>query len=117
MTGRRAVVDEDKRFGRLARSVEDQAIHVLDRHAGAKRFSGYDAGQIIGRHFSIFYPEDDRVAGAPAHALRAAEAEGRFDGEGWQMRRDGSRFWSSVITDPIRDDGGELPASPSSRAT
>ena len=80
MTGRRAVVDEDKRFERLARSVQDQAIHVLDRHAGAKRFSGYDAGQIIGRHFSIFYPEDDRVAGAPAHALRTAEAEGRFDG-------------------------------------
>src|SRR6187399_1340442 len=97
----------------LVQNVTDYAIYMLDPtgivsswNAGAERFKGYSAAEIIGEHFSRFYSEDDREAGLPARALKVALAEGRFEAEGWRVRKDGSRFWASVVIDPIRDDAG-----------
>ena len=93
----------------------DYAIYMLDPegrvsswNAGAERFKGYQAEEIIGEHFSRFYPEEDRAAGTPARALQTAEREGRFEAEGWRMRKDGTRFWANVVIDPIRHPDGRL---------
>ncbi|QJU58217.1 PAS domain S-box protein [Sphingomonas sp. AP4-R1] len=105
----------EERFRLLVQSVSDYAIYMLDTdglvsswNAGAERFMGYAAGEIIGQHFSRVYTQEDRGAGVPDAALAAARNEGRFEAEGWRVRKDGSRFWSSVIIDPIRNDAGEL---------
>jgi PAS domain S-box-containing protein len=97
----------------LVRSVTDYAIYMLDRdgivrswNAGAERFKGYRADEVLGEHFSRFYTDEDREAGIPAKALETAMAEGRFEAEGWRVRKDGSRFWANVVIDPIRDDEG-----------
>ncbi|HKX78187.1 MAG TPA: PAS domain S-box protein [Novosphingobium sp.] len=99
----------------LVQSVTDYAIYMLDPNgvvvswnAGAERFKGYKAEEIIGQHFSRFYPEEDRLAEVPARALRTSAAEGRFEAEGWRVRKDGSRFWANVVIDPIRGDDGRL---------
>ncbi|HEX8514168.1 MAG TPA: ATP-binding protein, partial [Allosphingosinicella sp.] len=93
----------------------DYAIYMLDPtgqisswNAGAQRFKGYDADEIIGEHFSRFYTEEDRAAGIPATALWKAEHEGRFEAEGWRLRKDGTRFWANVVIDPIRTPYGRL---------
>ena len=103
------------RFELLVQSVTDYAIYMLDPsgvivswNAGARRLKGYDADEIIGQHFSRFYTVDDRTAGIPALALAIAEREGRFEAEGWRIRKDGSRFWANVVIDPIRNLLGEL---------
>jgi PAS domain S-box-containing protein len=75
---------------------------------GAERFKGYVADEIVGQHFSVFYTEEDRAAGAPAKALAIAAQEGRFEREGWRVRKDGTRFWAHVVIDPIKGDGGAL---------
>jgi PAS domain S-box-containing protein len=105
----------EERFRLLVQGVTDYAIYMLDPeghvsswNAGAERFKGYSAGEIIGQHFSRFYPEEDRLAGVPKRALETAAAEGRFEAEGWRLRKDGSRFWANVVIDPIRDDEGVL---------
>jgi PAS domain S-box-containing protein len=105
----------EERFRLLVQGVTDYAIYMLDPtghvsswNAGAERFKGYTAEEIIGEHFSRFYPEDDRAAGGPQHALETAEREGRFEAEGWRVRKDGTRFWASVVIDPIHDDEGSL---------
>jgi PAS domain S-box-containing protein len=97
----------------LVQNVTDYAIYMLDPagivsswNAGAARFKGYRAEEIIGEHFSRFYTEEDRAAGKPARALQAALEEGRFEAEGWRVRQDGTRFWASVVIDPIRDERG-----------
>jgi PAS domain S-box-containing protein len=97
----------------LVQNVTDYAIYVLDPtgivsswNAGAERFKGYRAEEIIGEHFSRFYTDEDREAGKPARALQIAMEEGRFEAEGWRVRKDGSRFWANVVIDPIRDEGG-----------
>ena len=119
LTARKAAEDElrqsEQRFRLLVQSVTDYAIYMLDpegrvssRNAGAERFKGYTADEILGEHFSRFYSEEDRAAGVPARALETAQREGRFEAEGWRMRKDGSRFWASVIIDPIRNDSGVL---------
>ena len=102
-------------FELLVQSVTDYAIYMLDTegrvsswNAGAERFKGYSAEEIMGEHFSRFYTEEDREAGVPARALRTAREEGRFEAEGWRVRKDGSRFWAMVIIDPIRNHAGEL---------
>ncbi|OUL79291.1 hybrid sensor histidine kinase/response regulator [Paraburkholderia hospita] len=77
-------------------------------NAGAQRFKGYAASEIIGQHFSVFYPESEQIAGRPALALRTALDEGKFEDEGWRVRKDGSQFWASVVIDPLRDDSGKL---------
>jgi PAS domain S-box-containing protein len=119
LTERRAAEEElrasEQRFRLLVQSVTDYAIYMLDPegrvsswNAGAERFKGYAANEIIGEHFSRFYSEEDRDAGIPATALETARREGRFEAEGWRVRKDNSRFWASVIIDPIRNDAGEL---------
>jgi PAS domain S-box-containing protein len=105
----------EERFRLLVQGVTDYAIYMLDRegrvsswNAGAQRFKGYQADEIMGHHFSRFYPEEDRAAGVPQKALEIAASEGRFEAEGWRVRKDGGRFWANVVIDPIRDEGGEL---------
>jgi PAS domain S-box-containing protein len=102
-------------FELLVQSVTDYAIYMLDTegrvsswNTGAQRFKGYSAKEIMGEHFSRFYTEEDRDAGVPRRALETAKREGRFEAEGWRVRKDGSRFWAMVIIDPIRNEAGEL---------
>ena len=75
---------------------------------GAERIKGYRADEIIGRHFSQFYAPEDRARGVPEAALARARRDGRFEGEGWRLRKDGSRFWALAVIDAVRDDAGEL---------
>jgi PAS domain S-box-containing protein len=103
----------ERRFRLLVQGVTDYAIFMLDPegivtnwNAGAERIKGYTATDIVGRHFSTFYPEADRIAGVPYRALAVARAAGRWEGEGWRMRKDGSRFWANAIIDAIHDDQG-----------
>ncbi|HSV02019.1 MAG TPA: PAS domain S-box protein [Phenylobacterium sp.] len=108
-----ALSESEERFRLLVEGVIDYAIYLLDVNGtitnwnkGAERIKGYKADEIIGRHFSIFYPPEDRQAGMPGRTLATALKEGRFEAEGWRMRRDGTRFWASVVVDPIYNDEG-----------
>jgi PAS domain S-box-containing protein len=108
-------VGGDRRFELLVNAVKDYAIYLLDRdgnvaswNAGAARFKGYTAQEIIGQHFSRFYTEEDRAIGLPARALKTAAECGTFEAEGWRVRKDGTRFWTSVVIDPVIDDDGNL---------
>ena len=110
-----ALRQSEERFRLLVQGVTDYAIYMLDRdgyvtnwNSGAERIKGYAPDEIIGQHFSRFYTEEDRAAGLPAHGLATAAREGRFEREGWRVRKDGTRFWAHVIIDAIRDDNGEL---------
>lgn len=112
---RKAGAIAEKRFRLLIDAVIDYAIYMLDPegiitswNAGAKRFKGYEEAEILGEHFSRFYTDDDRRAGLPERALDTAIREGRFEGEGWRVRKDGSRFWCHVVIDPIIDPSGVL---------
>jgi PAS domain S-box-containing protein len=78
---------------------------VATWNTGAQLFKGYTADEIIGRHFSTFYTEEDRAAGLPERALRTAADDGRFEAEGWRVRKDGTRFWTHVVIDPVIDAG------------
>ncbi|PYV79624.1 MAG: hypothetical protein DMG93_20485 [Acidobacteria bacterium] len=96
-------------------AVQDYAIFMLDPegrvstwNTGAERIKGYKASEIIGQHFSRFYPEEDIRAGKPAWELEVAAREGRFEDEDWRVRKDGSRFWANVIITPVRDHSGTL---------
>ncbi|BBE70666.1 hybrid sensor histidine kinase/response regulator [Oharaeibacter diazotrophicus] len=107
--------DDDSRYRRLVDAITDYAIYMLDPNGivsswnpGARRFKGYEREEILGRHFSIFYTEEDREAGIPALALRTAAESGRFNAEGWRLRKDGGRFWASVVIDPIHDADGAV---------
>ncbi|TLX06753.1 PAS domain-containing sensor histidine kinase [Rhizobium sp. MHM7A] len=110
-----AIRQSEEQFRRLVQGVSDYAIYMLDPDGnvsswnfGAERIKGYRPEEIIGRHFSTFYTPEDRAAGLPEKALRVARAEGRFEREGWRVRKDGSRFWASVVVDVIRDEEGEV---------
>ncbi len=110
-----ASLQGEGRFRLLVDAITDYAIYMLSPegyvtswNSGAQRFKGYRASEILGEHFSRFYLDADREAGLPARALRIAATEGRFEGEGWRQRKDGTRFWAHVIIDPIRDPSGEL---------
>ncbi|QRE75695.1 MHYT domain-containing protein [Methylobacterium aquaticum] len=105
----------EERYRLLLQSVTDYAIFMLDRdgvvanwNAGARRIKGYAAEEIVGTHFSRFYTEEDRAAGEPAQALAIAAGSGKFEAEGWRVRRDGSRFWASTVIDPIVGEDGRL---------
>jgi PAS domain S-box-containing protein len=105
----------EERFRLLVDAVQDYAIFMLDPdgrvinwNSGAKRIKGYESAEIIGKHFSCFYPEDDLRNGKPAWELEVAAKEGRFEDEGWRVRKDGSRFWANVIITAIRDHTGQL---------
>jgi PAS domain S-box-containing protein len=103
------------RYRLLVDAITDYAIYMLDTegrisswNAGAQRFKGYTESEILGEHFSRFYTPEDLAAGVPTRALATAEAEGRFEAEGWRVRKDGGRFWAHVIIDAIRDQHGQL---------
>jgi len=109
------LLESERRFRHLVESVVDYAIFRLDKdglvatwNRGAERIKGYAADEIIGRHFSAFYTDEDRAAGVPARMLETAASEGRFEAEGWRVRRDGARFWATAVVDPIRNDVGEI---------
>ena len=110
-----SALEEAVRYRILVEAVTDYAIYMLDPtgvitswNAGAQRFKGYAADEIIGEHFSRFYTEEDLATGLPAKALATAAREGKFEAEGWRVRKDGSRFWAHVVIDPIRNSRGEL---------
>jgi len=110
-----ALKETEQRFGMLVDAVVDYAIYMLDPNGqvtnwnkGAERIKGYTADEIVGQHFSRFYTPEDLATGLPGRALGVAAEEGRFEAEGWRVRKDGSRFWANVIIDPIRDEDGTL---------
>jgi PAS domain S-box-containing protein len=107
------LLESERRFRLFVEGVTDYAIFMMDPagiitewNAGAERIKGYRASEIIGKHFSTFYPAEDREAGLAARALETAAREGRFETEGWRVRKDGSRFWANVVIDAIRDERG-----------
>jgi PAS domain S-box-containing protein len=110
-----ALRSSERQFRLLVDGIRDYAIYMLDPsgvvsswNASAQRIKGYSAGEIIGHHFSRFYTEGDRAAGAPVRALVTAASEGRFEAEGWRVRKDGSVFWASVVVDRIQDENDKL---------
>jgi PAS domain S-box-containing protein len=105
-------VSEDH-FRMLVTGVKDYAIYMLDANGniatwnlGAERIKGWRAEEVLGQNFSLFYGKDDVADGKPQRELRIARLEGRFEEEGWRFRKDGSRFWASVVITPLRDDSG-----------
>src|ERR687886_2956118 len=99
----------------MIEQARDYALFILDPsgrimswNLGAERLKGYAADEIIGRHFSIFYTPDAVQSGWPAHELEVATVEGRFEDEGWRVRKDGSRFWANVVITALRDEEGKL---------
>jgi PAS domain S-box-containing protein len=105
----------EERFRLLVDGVKDYAILMLDPkgcvgswNAGAQRIKGYEAHEIIGQHFSRFYPKEDAARGKPERELEVALAEGRFEEEGLRLRKDGSQFWANVVITPLRDAHGNL---------
>jgi PAS domain S-box-containing protein len=105
----------DEHYRLLVESISDYAIITLDPaglvttwNKGAERIKGYRAAEIIGQHFSRFHPQDTSQAGFPEQALRVAAREGRFEDEGWRVRKDGSHFWANVVVTALRDNGGKL---------
>lgn len=112
---RRVQTLDADRFRLLVESVVDYAIYMLDPtghiaswNSGAQQIKGYSAEEVLGRHFSMFYTEDARLAGVPEQALAIAAKEGRFNSEDWRVRKDGTRFRALVVIDAIRDAGGAL---------
>jgi PAS domain S-box-containing protein len=108
-----ALLESAELFRLLVERVRDYAIfaldttgHVLSWNEGAQRLKGWSASEIIGRHFSTFYPDYDIAAGKPAYELRTAVRDGRFEDEGWRIRKDGSRMWANVIITALFDDNG-----------
>ena len=119
ITERRNALSElsnsESQFKTLVGGVTDYALYMLDPtgvvsnwNAGGERIKGYSAEEIVGQHFSRFYTPIDQAAEKPARALKIAVETGRYEEEGWRVRKDGSFFWASVVIDPIRNDAGEL---------
>jgi PAS domain S-box-containing protein len=105
----------EERFSLMVSAVRDYGIFMLDPQGhiaswneGAQRIKGYTAQEIIGQHFSIFYPEEDNAAGKPAWELEVAAQVGRFEDEGWRLRKDGTRFWANVVITALRSADGTL---------
>src|SRR5258706_11885693 len=106
---------DDRIFRLMAERVQDYAIFVLDTqgrvaswNVGAARIKQYTAGEILGKHFSVFYTPEDIARKWPEHELKRALMEGRFEDDGWRMRKDGTRFWANVVITALRDDSGNL---------
>jgi PAS domain S-box-containing protein len=114
-TSQTKLEETERRFRLLVESVTDYAIYMLDPqgqvvnwNAGAQRIKGYAREDIIGRHFSTFYTADDRLAEIPAKALAIATGTGKYEAEGWRIRKDGSTFWAGVVINAIKSQDGEL---------
>src|ERR1041384_2742926 len=112
ITDRRAA---ELRFRMLVESVLDYGIfsmdtggHITSWNVGAERIKGYTAEEVAGKHFSMFYTEEDRRSGLPNHVLQAAAEHGHFQAEGWRVRKDGKRFWASIVVTALRDEEGVL---------
>ncbi len=110
-----SLTTSDEQYRLLVDAVIDYAIYMIDPggrvsswNSGARRLKGYEAGEIVGQHFSRFYTEEDRQTGLPDRALSIAAQAGKFEAEGWRVRKDGTRFWASVVIDAIRDGHGGL---------
>jgi PAS domain S-box-containing protein len=106
---------DEGRYRMLVDAVTDYAIYMLDPdgtiiswNPGARRFKGYEEAEILGENFSRFYTDEDRKSGLPQRALQTALREGKFESEGWRVRKDGTKFWAYVVIDPIRDSSGKL---------
>jgi len=103
----------EERYRALVEQLNDYGIFMLDEkgrivswNEGAKRISGYLAEEIIGKYFSIFYPEEELINGKPTHELKVAKAEGKYEEEGWRLRKDGTRFWASVVITAVYNNDG-----------
>jgi PAS domain S-box-containing protein len=108
----RDLFESERSFRLLVDAVTDYALYMLDPNGvitswniGGQRIKGYAPAEILGRHFSCFYTEIDRANGKPQRALRIAREAGRYEEDGWRVRKDGTFFWASVVIDPIREDG------------
>src|SRR3954449_3505558 len=108
----RDLFESERNFRLLVEGVTDYALYMLDPtgtitswNVGGQRIKGYSPDEILGQHFSCFYTEADRANGKPRRALRTAEEHGRYEEEGWRVRKDGTFFWASVVIDPIRENG------------
>jgi PAS domain S-box-containing protein len=102
-------------YKHLVESVIDYAIFALDAtghirtwNPGAERLKGFTAGDVVGKHFSMLYPPADRGSGKPENELRVAAETGRYEEEGWRVKKDGSLFWANVVVTPIRAQDGTL---------
>jgi PAS domain S-box-containing protein len=105
----------EERFRLMVDSVKDYAIFLLDPlgyisswNSGAERIKGYTQEEVLGKHFSLFYPEEKKCEGQPQQALETAATQGRYEYEGWRLRKDGSRFWANVVISAVRDPAGRL---------
>src|SRR6202007_2579151 len=110
-----ALRESEERFRRLVDGVKDYAVLMLDPagriaswNQGAERIKGYKANEILGYHFSCFYLPEDVQNGKPEHELKTAVAEGRYEDEGWRLRKDGSRFWANEVITALTDGTGKL---------
>ncbi|MGY4504284.1 PAS domain S-box-containing protein [Bradyrhizobium sp. GM24.11] len=108
----RDLFESERSFRLLVEGVADYALYMLDPtgiitswNIGGERIKGYSPEEIVGQHFSRFYTETDRANGKPARALRIARDQGRYEEEGWRVRKDGTFFWASVVIDPIYEGG------------
>jgi PAS domain S-box-containing protein len=109
------LAESERQFQQLVAGVRDAAIYMLDRtghvvswNPGAERIKGYTAAEITGQHFSMFYTDEDRERGVPVRTLAIAAEEGKYEAEAWRVRKDGTRFWASVLLDAIRDEQGNV---------
>lgn len=110
-----ALRQSEERYRSLVEQVTDYGIFMMDEkgrimswNEGAKRIKGYQASEVIGKYFSIFYPEEDIMNGKPSHELVVARAEGKYEEEGWRLRKDGSRFWASIVITAVYDNDAHL---------
>src|ERR1700757_248259 len=108
----RDLFESERSFRLLVEGVADYALYMLDPtgmitswNIGGQRIKGYSPEEIIGQHFSRFYTETDRANGKPVRALKIAREHGRYEEEGWRVRKDGTFFWASVVIDPLYEDG------------
>ena len=113
--GREGLLRSEERFELLVRSVKDYALFMLDPEGrvvswneGAERIKGYPANEILGKSFTTFYPKEAIESGFPQSELEVASREGRFEDEGWRVRKDGSLFWANVIITAMRSPDGQL---------
>ena len=114
-TGASFPTADSERYRILVEAITDYPVYLLEPNGniaswnpGAQRFKGYQASEIIGKNFAVFYTPEDRAVGLPQKALATAAKEGKFETEGWRVRKDGTRFWTHVVIDPIQSPSGGL---------